>query len=87
MIRRALVHAVVLNAVLCAAAQACSVCAGDPESSMTQGAMRGVIALGVIVYGVLFGMGGVAITWFVRARRLAAAEALAANGQPPVDPS
>lgn len=75
MTRRLLILVTLVQPVLFSElAQACSVCAGDPESAMTQGAMRGVLALGVIVYGVLFGMGGLAITWFVRARRLAAAE-------------
>ncbi len=75
MTRRLLVLVALAHPVFFAElAEACSVCAGDPESSMTQGAMRGVLALGIIVYGVLFGMGGLAITWFVRARRLAASE-------------
>jgi len=54
-------------------ARACSVCYGDPESDMAQGALWGVLVLGVIVYGVLMGMVGVGITWLVKARRIQAA--------------
>ncbi len=55
-------------------ASACSVCYGDPESNLTQGAFAGVMVLGLIAYGVLMGMFGIGVTWFVRARKLRAGD-------------
>ena len=49
-------------------AAACPVCFGDPESDMAQGAMWGILVLGIVVYGVLMGMVGIGVTWFIRAR-------------------
>ena len=51
-------------------AHACPVCFGDPNSDMVRGAKWGVAVLGIIVYGLLMGMVGVGVTWFVRARKL-----------------
>lgn len=56
-------------------ARACPVCYGDPESEMVRGAVWGVAVLGVIVYGVVMGMVGIGVTWFVRARKLAGTQA------------
>ena len=50
-------------------AVACPVCFGDPESEMAQGAMWGIMVLGIVIYGVLMGMVGVVVTWFIRARK------------------
>ena len=58
------------------AAEACSVCGGDPNSRMGQGAVQGVLVLGVIIYVMLMGMAGLFLTWILRARRLAQAEVL-----------
>ncbi|MCH8879987.1 MAG: hypothetical protein IID34_08900 [Planctomycetes bacterium] len=49
---------------------ACPVCFGDPDSDMAQGAMWGILVLGIVVYGVLMGMVGIGVTWFIRARKL-----------------
>ncbi len=51
-------------------AAACPVCFGDPDSDMAQGAMWGILVLGIVVYGVLMGMVGIGVTWFIRARKL-----------------
>ena len=51
-------------------AVACPVCFGDPDSDMAQGAMWGILVLGIFVYGVLMGMVGIGVTWFIRARKL-----------------
>ncbi len=50
-------------------AVACPVCFGDPDSDMAQGAMWGILVLGIVIYGVLMGMVGVGVTWFIRARK------------------
>ena len=50
-------------------AVACPVCFGDPDSEMARGAMWGILVLGIVVYGVLMGMVGVGVTWFIRARK------------------
>jgi hypothetical protein len=67
---------VVFGSVLAftADAAACSVCYGDPDSPMVKGAEAGVLFLAVVVYGVLFGMGGIGVLWFIRARRLTAVD-------------
>ncbi len=49
-------------------AAACPVCFGDPDSEMARGAMWGILVLGIVVYGVLMGMVGIGVTWFIRAR-------------------
>ncbi len=51
-------------------AVACPVCFGDPESGMAQGAMWGIMVLGLFIGSVLMGMVGVGVTWFIRARKL-----------------
>ncbi len=51
-------------------ALACPVCFGNPESKMAQGAMWGIMVLGIVIYGVLMGMVGIGVTWFIRARKL-----------------
>ncbi len=49
---------------------ACSVCFGDPNSSLTKGATFGVIfLLGVVVF-VLSGIGIISFVWARRAQRL-----------------
>jgi len=49
---------------------ACSVCQGDPSSEMVQGAQAGVIMMVVITYGLVLSVGGLVVSWIVRARRL-----------------
>ncbi len=51
-------------------AVACPVCFGDPDSDMARGAVWGILVLGIVVYGVLMGMVGIGVTWFIRARKL-----------------
>lgn len=53
------------------AAQACSVCFGDPESPMTKGAVAGVYVMVGFISFVLMGIAGTACFWMVRGRRLA----------------
>ena len=53
---------------------ACAVCFGDPDSSMVKGTKAGILVLLVVVYAVVLTMLGIAGCWFVRARRLAAAD-------------
>lgn len=55
----------------------CSVCFGDPTSSLTRGAQAGVILLGMVVYFVLMAMAGIGIVWHLRARKLAEASSAA----------
>ncbi len=49
---------------------ACSVCQGNPDSELTQGAKAGVIFLAIVTYSLLFGVAGIFVTWMVRARRM-----------------
>lgn len=56
------------------AAQACPVCWGDSGDPLVKGAASGVIALGAIVYALLMGFVGFGVMFWVRARRLAAAQ-------------
>jgi len=49
---------------------ACSVCFGDPNSDLVQGARAGIIFLGVMVYGLLMMIGGVGAFWYLRAKKL-----------------
>lgn len=61
-----------LAVVLCAsarAAEACSVCFGDPSSSMSQAALRGVLVLLGFVGLVLGGIATVGGCWIIRACR------------------
>ena len=53
---------------------ACSVCFGDPNSSLTQGAKAGIVFLLVIVGMVLGAIVGIALYWAHRARMLEAAQ-------------
>lgn len=71
MLRRALLAACIVGSTA-AAASACPVCFGDPESDMVQGAASGVLFMVILTYVVLMGMVGFAAFWFVRARRLRA---------------
>ncbi len=71
--QRQLIVLLVLSASLLIGADyavACPVCFGDPDSEMAQGAMWGILVLGIFIYGVLMGMVGVGVTWFIRARKL-----------------
>lgn len=53
------------------AAQACSVCFGDPDSPMAKGAVAGVAVMVGFIGFVLFGIAGTACFWMVRCRRIA----------------
>jgi hypothetical protein len=64
------------------AAEACSVCYGDPSSQMVQGAKAGVLLLLGVIGSVLLGIIAVMVTWIRRARALAAAEAVPAAPAP-----
>ena len=50
-------------------ASACSVCFGDKDDPMVKGTANGVLVMIAVTYGMLLGMGALATTWFVRARR------------------
>ena len=54
------------------AAQACSVCYGDPNSAMTQGAQAGVLVLLGVVATVLVAFASLLIFWMRRAAQLEA---------------
>ena len=64
---------VALAAMPCPA-HACSVCFGNAQSPLVQGAAAGVIFLGIVVYAVLMGFGGLTLMCFLRARKLRRAE-------------
>lgn len=51
-------------------ALACAVCQGDPDSDLTAGAKAGVILMVAVTYGLLLGVGGLVVSWIVRARRM-----------------
>ena len=55
-------------------ALACSVCYGDPNSAMTQGAQAGVLVLLGVVGVVLTGLGSLLLFWMRRAAQLQAVE-------------
>ncbi len=55
-------------------ALACSVCYGDPNSAMTQGAQAGVLVLLGVVGVVLTGLGSLLLFWMRRAAQLRAVE-------------
>ena len=59
--------------VVAAAAEvaACSVCFGDPNSSMVKGAEAGILVLLGVIGSVLFSIIGLILFWARRARRLA----------------
>ncbi len=70
---RALLLIAISNSVFLFTAEraaACPVCFGDPDSDMTKGAVWGIFVLGLIIYGMLTGMVGIGIAWFVRAKKL-----------------
>lgn len=52
------------------AAQACSVCQGNPDSDLTKGAQAGVIMMVGVTYILLLGVAGIVVSWVVRARRM-----------------
>ena len=49
---------------------ACAVCFGNPESSLSKGALAGVLILLGVVVTVLGGIAGMALFWMKRARNL-----------------
>ena len=51
-------------------AAACSVCFGNQEDPMVQGAANGVLFMVGVTYAMLLGMGAFVATWFVRSRRI-----------------
>ncbi len=55
-------------------ALACSVCYGDPNSAMAQGAQAGVLVLLGVVGVVLTGFGSLLLFWIRRAAQLEAVE-------------
>ena len=59
-----------LFAMVCSDARACSVCQGDPDSGLTKGAEAGVILMVIVTYGVLLSFVGIIAVWFVKARRI-----------------
>jgi hypothetical protein len=70
-IQAALFAALILPAILqSGAAQACSVCFGDPNSGMSKGIKAGVLLLILVVSGVLGGIASVVISWSRRAKAL-----------------
>ncbi len=71
--RMSLAILVCLGALLSAQpALACSVCYGDPNSAMTQGAQAGVLVLLGVVGVVLTGVASLLIFWMRRAAHLEA---------------
>ena len=55
-------------------APACSVCAGDPNSALSQGAQAGMLVLLGVVGAVLVGLASLIIFWMRRAANLRALE-------------
>lgn len=49
---------------------ACSVCFGDPNSLMTQGAKSGILFLVFVIVGLLVGIGAVCFSWIRKAQAL-----------------
>ena len=60
---------------------ACSVCAGDPSSALSQGAQAGMLVLLGVIGVVLTGLASVFIFWMRRAANLRALEAHALQVQ------
>ncbi|HEY3242156.1 MAG TPA: hypothetical protein VGM03_02300 [Phycisphaerae bacterium] len=60
------------------AARACSLCGGQSDSNLVDGAISGVIVMAGITYALLGGIGAFIVFWMVRARRLRNAAAAAA---------
>ncbi len=65
---------------------ACSVCYGDPNSAMSQGAQAGVLVLLGVVGTVLTGLASLLIFWMRRAAHLEA-QAVAVDKAGQADPS
>ena len=61
--------------LLADAASACSVCFGDPNSSMSQGARAGVLVLLGVIVSVLAGLFSLIVFWARRAANLPLPEA------------
>ena len=59
-------------------ALACSVCAGDPNAALSQGAQAGMLVLLGVIGVVLTGLASVLLFWVRRAANLRALEALQA---------
>lgn len=65
---------------------ACTVCFGDPDSSLTHGARWGIVTMLFITYGLLVGMAAMLGYVMIRAsRRHAAAKAAEAEYGSPID--
>lgn len=50
-------------------AMACSVCQGDPNNKLTQGAQAGVLMMAIMTYVLLLGMAALVASWFIRQNR------------------
>ena len=50
-------------------ARACAVCYGDPQSPLTHGAKQGILAMLIITYVVVIGLGAMFTFMIVRARK------------------
>lgn len=61
----------------------CSVCYGNSDSNLTQGAKAGILLLAGVIYTQLMLMGGVGAYWFMRARKLAREQAAEQTGSEP----
>ncbi len=59
-------------------ALACSVCAGDPNSALSQGAQAGMLVLLGVIGVVLTGLASLLLFWMRRAANLRALEVLQA---------
>lgn len=67
-------------------AVACTVCFGDPDSSLTHGARWGIVTMLLVTYGLLGGMAAMLGYVMIRARRRhAAAKATEAEYGSPID--
>ena len=67
----------VIALLLVQPALACSVCAGDPNSALSQGAQAGMLVLLGVIGVVLTGIASLLLFWMRRAARLRALEVLA----------
>ena len=74
--------AILVGLVLHLSAQpalACSVCAGDPNSALSQGAQAGMLVLLGVIGVVLIGLASVLLFWVRRAANLQALQAQPAD--------
>ncbi len=62
-------------------ALACSVCAGDPNSALSQGAQAGMLVLLGVITVLLTGLASLLLFWVRRAAYLRALEAAAATAE------